>query len=91
VEKVTTELLLHVSVVGIWFCLNSMGHHIWKIILSKSVFTRVTDGERLRYYTLYVVCGVGSVSAVPISLHFFATGTIDAAVAKQGRDGMHLV
>ena len=35
VHSLTAEILLHVSVVGIWFSLNSMGHHIWKIILSK--------------------------------------------------------
>ena len=35
VHGLTAELLLHASVVGVWFSLNSMGHHIWKIILSK--------------------------------------------------------
>ena len=33
-------------IAGAWLCLNSMGHHVWKVIRSKSVFTRVTDGQR---------------------------------------------
>ena len=43
-----------------------MGHHIWKIILSKSVFTRVTDGRRLLFYSIYVISGVAAVSAIAI-------------------------
>ena len=35
VHGLTAELLLHAAVVGVWFSLNSMGHHVWKIILSK--------------------------------------------------------
>ena len=37
-------------VAGAWLCLNSMGHHVWKVIRSKSVFTRVTDSQRCCYY-----------------------------------------
>ena len=40
----------------------------------KSVFTRVTDGRRLLYYSVYVVGGVAAVSATAISLHFFIAG-----------------
>ena len=37
----------------------------------QSVFTRVTDGRRLLYYSAYVVGGVAAVSAIALSLHFF--------------------
>lgn len=47
-----------------------MGHHIWKIILSKSVFTRVTDGQRLVYYSAYVLAGLVSVTGVAVAIHF---------------------
>ena len=38
VEKLTTETVLHGSIVGVWFCLNAMGHHAWKIIKSKVIY-----------------------------------------------------
>ena len=71
VEELTTELVLHTSIVGVWFCLNAMGHHIWKIIKSKSVFTRVTDGQRLRYYSIYIFMATGLVLTMALSVHFF--------------------
>ena len=68
----------------------SMGHHIWKIILSKSVFTRVTDGRRLLCYSVYVVSGVAVVSAVALSLHYFVVagrgGTTPAEGDASGSD-----
>lgn len=71
VEKLVTEMLLHTSIVGVWFCLNAMGHHVWKIIRSKSVFTRVTDGQRLRYYTIYIVLCTALVAGLAVCVHFF--------------------
>jgi len=71
VEKLTTETVLHGSIVGVWFCLNAMGHHAWKIIKSKSVFTRVTDGQRLRYYSLYIILCTGLVITTALCVHFF--------------------
>ena len=40
------EFLLHTSIVCLWLCLNCMGHHVWQIIRSGSVFTRISDGKR---------------------------------------------
>ena len=47
-----------------------MGHHVWKVIRSKSVFTRVTDGQRCCYYSLYVILGTGLVSGTATAAHF---------------------
>ena len=44
----------------------------------QSVFTRVTDGRRLLYYSAYVVGGVAAVSAVALSLHFFVASEAGA-------------
>ncbi len=55
IQQLACEVCLHASIVGVWLCLNSMGHHVWKIIKSKSVFTRVTDGQRLRAYSAYII------------------------------------
>ncbi len=71
VEQLVTEILLHSSIVGVWFCLNAMGHHVWKIIKSKSVFTRVTDGQRLRYYSVYIILCTGLVTGLAICIHIF--------------------
>ena len=71
VEKMTTEVVLHSSIVGVWFCLNAMGHHIWKIIKSKSVFTRVTDGQRLRYYSFYIGLSTSIICTLALCVHFF--------------------
>jgi len=70
VQKLVTELLLHSCVVGAWLCVNSMGHHVWKIIRSKSVFTRVTDGQRCCYYSLFVSLGTGSTACLALAVHF---------------------
>ena len=59
-----------VCIAGAWLCLNSMGHHVWKVIRSKSVFTRVTDGQRCCYYSLYVILGTGLVSGTATAAHF---------------------
>ena len=67
----TTEVVLHSSIVGVWFCLNAMGHHIWKIIKSKSVFTRVTDGQRLRYYSFYIGLSTSIICTLALCVHFF--------------------
>ena len=48
-----------------------MGHHVWKIIRQKSVFTRVTDGRRLLYYSIFIVSGTSSVAALASCVHFF--------------------
>merc|ERR1719468_484509 len=71
VERLTSEVVLHGSIVGVWFCLSAMGHHAWKIIKSKSVFTRVTDGQRLRYYSIYILLGTGLVVTLGLCVHFF--------------------
>ena len=64
------EMLGHTCVLGAWLCLNCMGHHVWKVIRSKSVFTRVTDGQRCCYYSLYVILGTGLVSGTATAAHF---------------------
>merc|ERR1711971_1504855 len=64
------EMLGHSCVLGAWLCLNCMGHHVWKVIRSKSVFTRVTDGQRCCYYSLYVILGTGLVSGTATAAHF---------------------
>ena len=69
--KHLTELCLHTSVVGAWFCINAMGHHVWKKIKSKSVFTRVTDGQLLKYYSMYIIIGLAVVVMTATCVHFF--------------------
>jgi G protein-coupled receptor Mth (Methuselah protein) len=71
VHELTTELVLHTSIVGVWLCLNAMGHHVWKIIRSKSVFTRVTDGQRLRYYSVYIIFFTALICGLAICVHVF--------------------
>ena len=51
-------------------CLNSMGHHVWKVIRSKSVFTRVTDGQRCCYYSVYVTLATAIISGTATATHF---------------------
>lgn len=50
--------------------MNTMGHHVWKIIRSKSVFTRVTDGQRLTYYTIYMVTVLSIIVTIAVCIHF---------------------
>ena len=57
-------------VLGAWLCLNSMGHHVWKVIRSKSVFTRVTDGQRCCYYSVYVILATAIISGTATAAHF---------------------
>ena len=89
VEKLTTEVVLHGSIVGIWFCLNSMGHHAWKIIKSKSQFTRVTDGQRLRYYSLYIILGTGIVVTSALCIHFFIEDETTDQISENYRLGVY--
>jgi len=70
VEELSLELLEHTCIVGCWLCLNSMGHHVWKVIRSKSVFTRVTDGQRCCYYSLYVILTTATISGTATATHF---------------------
>ena len=61
---------MQISCTGCWLCLNSMGHHVWKVIRSKSVFTRVTDGQRCCYYSLYVILTTATISGTATATHF---------------------
>jgi hypothetical protein len=70
VEELAIELFQHSCSVGAWLCLNSMGHHVWKVIQSKSVFTRVTDGQRCCYYSMYVTITTSSIACLAIAVHF---------------------
>ena len=47
-----------------------MGHQVWKVIRSKSVFTRVTDGQRCCYYSIYVIIATNIIAAIAITVHF---------------------
>ena len=47
-----------------------MGHHVWKVIRSKSVFTRVTDGQRCCYYSVYVTLATAIISGTATATHF---------------------
>ena len=71
VNPLIVEIILHSSIVGVWFCLNAMGHHVWKIIKSKSVFTRVTDGQRLRYYSAYIILSTSIFVTIALCVHYF--------------------
>lgn len=82
VQGLATEIALHTSIVGVWFCLNAMGHHVWKIIKSKSVFTRVTDGQRLRYYSLYIILSTAVVVTLALCCHFFIEEEQDNAASE---------
>jgi hypothetical protein len=63
-----------------------MGHHVWKIIMSKSVFTRVTDGTRLCYYSIYVICALGVIVIDALCVHYFVAGgqTSESETVKIG-------
>merc|ERR1719167_1234518 len=69
-EDLALEMLGHSCVLGAWLCLNCMGHHVWKVIQSKSVFTRVTDGQRCCYYSMYVTITTSSIACLAIAVHF---------------------
>ena len=71
VQEFTTEIVLHTSIVGMWVSLSAMGHHVWKIIKSKSVFTRVSDGQRLRWYSLYIFLTTIVILTVALCVHYF--------------------
>ena len=58
------------SFLGVWFCLNAMGHDAWKRIKTKRT-SRVTDGQRLRYYSLYIIFCTGIVITTALCVHFF--------------------
>ena len=60
--------------VGIFLSLNCMGHHVWKIILANSVFTRVTDGQKLCYYSVYLLSSLTVVVALALSVHYLIAG-----------------
>jgi len=83
IEELATELMLHCTEVGAWLCLNSMGHHVWKVIQSKSVFTRVTDGQRCCYYSLYVSICTSCIACLAIAVHFLLL-TEDPANNNEG-------
>lgn len=70
-QHLTTEFLLHTSIVCLWLCLNCMGHHVWQIIRSGSVFTRISDGKRLRYYSVYILISTGAILVMAAAVHFF--------------------
>ena len=76
VDNVTTEFCLHASVVGVWLCLCSMGHHVWQTVKRKSVFTRVTDGTKLCYYSAFVLATLSVVSSIAITCHYLVSGTV---------------
>ena len=61
---------MHVCVVGVWLCLNCMGHHVWKMVTAESVFTRVTDGRRLALYSAYVLSVLSVVTGVAVAVKF---------------------
>ena len=46
-----------------------MGHHVWKVIQSKSVFTRVTDGQRCCYYSIYVGLTTATIACIGTQHH----------------------
>ena len=70
-NPISSDLSLHLSVVGMWLCVSCMGHHVWLVITSKSVFTRVTDGRRLCYYSSYTGAVLVAVAAVAAAVHIF--------------------
>ena len=64
------KIIFRLFDLGAWLCLNSMGHHVWKVIRSKSVFTRVTDGQRCCYYSVYVILATAIISGTATAAHF---------------------
>ncbi len=81
VDPTTTEFCLHASVVGIWLCLSSMGHHVWQTVRRKSVFTRVTDGTKLCYYSAFVLGMLGVISGVAVTCHYLISGKQSAKMS----------
>eukprot|EP00095_Tigriopus_kingsejongensis_P003478 maker-scaffold264_size232020-snap-gene-1.15 protein:Tk03478 transcript:maker-scaffold264_size232020-snap-gene-1.15-mRNA-1 annotation:"probable g-protein coupled receptor mth-like 5" len=71
VNKFVTVLFRHLCVVGIWLSILCMGHHIWKIIKSRTVFTRVTDGTKLFFYTIFLVISLVIISLIALTCHYF--------------------
>ena len=71
VQEFATEIVLHTSIVGMWVSLSAMGHHVWKMIKSESVFTRVSDGQRLRWYSLYIFLSTAIILTVALCVHYF--------------------
>ena len=71
VQEFITEIVLHASIVGMWVSLSAMGHHVWKMIKSETQFTRVSDGQRLRWYSLYIFLTTAIILTVALSVHYF--------------------
>jgi len=71
VHPLTTEMCLHGAAVLAWLWLTSMGHHVWSVITSETVFTRVTDGTRLARYALAVILGLAAVGGGAVSVALF--------------------
>ena len=61
-----------------------MGHQVWKVIRSKSVFTRVTDGQRCCYYSIYVSLVTSVITALAVSVHFLIDSDEEAGKFKVG-------
>ena len=55
---------------------------VWKRIKSKSVFTRTTDGQLLKYYTIYIFSGMAAVGAVALMVYYL---TADSGSGSGGR------
>ena len=61
------------------------GHHVWNIIRSKSVFTRVTDGQRLRYYSAYIIIMTIIVTTIAVCIHFYVEEKQEVGQHKLGK------
>jgi len=78
IDQLSMDFVYHVCVLGSWLSLNCMGHHVWKVIMAESIFTRVTDGKRCCYYTAYVALSTAVIVATAVTVHH-TVGDIGAA------------
>eukprot|EP00094_Tigriopus_californicus_P005594 TCALIF_05391-PA protein Name:"Similar to mthl5 Probable G-protein coupled receptor Mth-like 5 (Drosophila melanogaster)" AED:0.20 eAED:0.20 QI:382/1/0.66/1/1/1/3/0/369 len=71
VNRFVTVFLKHLSVVAIWLAILCMGHHVWKIVKARTVFTRVTDGTKLFFYTMFLIVSLVVITLVALTCHYF--------------------
>ncbi|CAG9134016.1 unnamed protein product [Plutella xylostella] len=70
VSFMIADIVLYVSLLGVFFWLNSYGFYIWKTFKSRNVFLRVTDVRKYCYYSSVIWSCVIVMTGMAICAHF---------------------
>lgn len=71
VSFIAAEIILHFSLLAIFFWLSSFGYYIWKMFRSRNVFLRVTDSRKYCYYSSFVWGSTFLLTATAVFAHYF--------------------